>query len=175
MVAGSRSSLRRSKLRGARVEILANEPDRDRLQIRDESTKRPRYPSVADRDRLNKRRKVTDNIKVPQLTIPLRGRKPVSPRVIITQTIPIPRHDPPLPSPQTQYDQIRKIEEKARGVIQDGSRVAHDEKRSLRSHDGGSRSKSELAQYFSNYEQLLSLEPLPQGTSCFMKRVLEHN
>ncbi|KAK2758690.1 hypothetical protein FQN54_003380 [Arachnomyces sp. PD_36] len=32
-------------------------------------------------------------------------------------------------------------------------------RRSLRSHDGGSRSKSELAMYFQNYEQMLSLEP----------------
>ncbi|GAM43394.1 hypothetical protein TCE0_050f18172 [Talaromyces pinophilus] len=34
------------------------------------------------------------------------------------------------------------------------------EKRSLRSHDGGSRSRSELALYFPNYEQILSLEPV---------------
>ncbi|KAL1958059.1 hypothetical protein VTO42DRAFT_5271 [Malbranchea cinnamomea] len=33
------------------------------------------------------------------------------------------------------------------------------ERRSLRSHDGGSRSKSELASYFANYEQLLTFEP----------------
>ncbi|OJJ32051.1 hypothetical protein ASPWEDRAFT_53757 [Aspergillus wentii DTO 134E9] len=33
------------------------------------------------------------------------------------------------------------------------------ERRSLRSHDGGSRARSELALYFGNYEQLLSLEP----------------
>lgn len=37
------------------------------------------------------------------------------------------------------------------------------ERRSLRSHDGGSRSKSELAQYFPNYEQLISLEPTKTG------------
>ncbi|OKL58356.1 hypothetical protein UA08_06133 [Talaromyces atroroseus] len=34
------------------------------------------------------------------------------------------------------------------------------EKRSLRSHNGGSRSKSELALYFPNYEQIISLEPV---------------
>ncbi|KAE8382216.1 something about silencing, SAS, complex subunit 4-domain-containing protein, partial [Aspergillus bertholletiae] len=33
------------------------------------------------------------------------------------------------------------------------------ERRSLRSHDGGSRARSELALYFPSYEQLLSLEP----------------
>lgn len=33
------------------------------------------------------------------------------------------------------------------------------DKRSLRSHDGGSRSKSELALYFPNYDELVSVEP----------------
>ncbi|KAL2219014.1 something about silencing, SAS, complex subunit 4-domain-containing protein [Thermoascus aurantiacus ATCC 26904] len=37
--------------------------------------------------------------------------------------------------------------------------VVPTERRSLRSHDGGSRSRSELAQYFPNYEQMISLEP----------------
>ncbi|KAK2872164.1 hypothetical protein FQN49_002522 [Arthroderma sp. PD_2] len=41
------------------------------------------------------------------------------------------------------------------------------EKRSLRSHDGGTRpSKSELAMYFPNYEQVLSLEPVKQEFLC---------
>lgn len=37
------------------------------------------------------------------------------------------------------------------------------EKRSLRSHDGGSRSKSELALYFANYDELVSIEPKEPG------------
>jgi hypothetical protein len=37
------------------------------------------------------------------------------------------------------------------------------EKRSLRSHDGGSRSKSELAMYFPSYEQMISLQPVKTG------------
>ena len=50
---------------------------------------------------------------------------------------------------------------------QDGSEMGKkmEDKRSLRSHDGGSRSKSELAQYFANYEDLLCLEPKEQGES----------
>ena len=49
--------------------------------------------------------------------------------------------------------------------VQDGSKMGSkmEDKRSLRSHDGGSRSKSELAQYFANYEELLSLETKEQG------------
>ncbi|KAL4784714.1 something about silencing, SAS, complex subunit 4-domain-containing protein [Aspergillus varians] len=38
-------------------------------------------------------------------------------------------------------------------------RAVPEKRRSLRSHDGGSRAKSELALYFPNYDQLLSLEP----------------
>ena len=37
------------------------------------------------------------------------------------------------------------------------------DKRTLRSQDGGSRSKSELCQYFPNYEELISLEPKQVG------------
>ncbi|KAL5361720.1 something about silencing, SAS, complex subunit 4-domain-containing protein [Aspergillus floccosus] len=37
--------------------------------------------------------------------------------------------------------------------------AAPEQRRSLRSHDGASRGRSELALYFPNYEQLLSLEP----------------
>jgi hypothetical protein len=39
------------------------------------------------------------------------------------------------------------------------------DKRSLRSHDGGSRSKSELALYFPNYDELVSIEPKEPGKS----------
>ena len=37
------------------------------------------------------------------------------------------------------------------------------EKRNLRSHDGGSRSKSELALYFPNYDELVSIAPKEPG------------
>ena len=37
------------------------------------------------------------------------------------------------------------------------------DKRSLRSHDGGSRSKSELALYFHNYDEIVSIEPKVPG------------
>lgn len=44
-----------------------------------------------------------------------------------------------------------------------GGGPAVPERRSLRSHDAGARSKCELASYFSNYEQLLSLESPEPG------------
>ena len=41
---------------------------------------------------------------------------------------------------------------------------SQNDKRSLRSHDGCSRSKSELALYFPNYDELVSIEPKEPGT-----------
>ncbi|PWY71061.1 hypothetical protein BO94DRAFT_526331 [Aspergillus sclerotioniger CBS 115572] len=41
--------------------------------------------------------------------------------------------------------------------------TSREQRRSLRSHDGGSRARSELAQYFPNYEELISFEtPKPE-------------
>lgn len=48
------------------------------------------------------------------------------------------------------------------------------EKRNLRSHDGGSRSKSELALYFPNYDELVSIETKDPGLSPFLYRWLEN-
>ena len=42
---------------------------------------------------------------------------------------------------------------------------SQNDKRSLRSHDGCSRSKSELALYFPNYDELVSIEPKEPGTT----------
>ena len=48
-------------------------------------------------------------------------------------------------------------------IINTGNTLTQAEKRSLRSHDGGSRSKSELALYFPNYDELVSIEPKEPG------------
>lgn len=44
--------------------------------------------------------------------------------------------------------------------------------RSLRSHDGGSRSKSELSLYFPNYDELVSIEPKEPRISSSKSRSL---
>ena len=58
------------------------------------------------------------------------------------------------------------------GLTSDPPNVpSQNDKRSLRSHDGCSRSKSELALYFPNYDELVSIEPKEPGrTSRFMER-----
>ncbi|EEH10224.1 conserved hypothetical protein [Histoplasma capsulatum G186AR] len=55
-----------------------------------------------------------------------------------------------------------------KGGTPSSTTVVGRERRSLRSHDGGSRSKSELALYFQNYEQILSLEPVKPDTTVFL-------
>ena len=42
--------------------------------------------------------------------------------------------------------------------------AGHSERRTLRSNDGGSRSRSELSLYFPNYEELVSIEPRETGS-----------
>jgi hypothetical protein len=45
------------------------------------------------------------------------------------------------------------------------STASSQDKRSLRSHDGGSRLKSDLAIYFSNYDDIIAGVPKPAGMS----------
>ena len=68
-------------------------------------------------------------------------------------------------------------DDKIRRKIERGNRAAVDantklkppgsDQRTLRSQDGGSRSKSELALYFPNYEELISTKPKEAGQSSF--------
>ena len=50
--------------------------------------------------------------------------------------------------------------------------ASREQRRSLRSHDGGSRARSELAQYFPNYEELISFEPPKPGIPMPIQSVL---
>jgi hypothetical protein len=124
--------------------------------------KRHRASSLQERDQEHKRRKVANNLP-PPLRIPLRERAPVLPP---TSGIATPPKSLESPTPKPQYDQIRIIEEKARDSIrnQSSQTTTHDDRRKLRSEHGGSRSKTELAQYFPLFEEMLSLDPPDPGT-----------
>lgn len=67
-------------------------------------------------------------------------------------------------SQQTRVDDLAENE---------SAPAAGSERRSLRSADSGSRCKSELAQYFYNYEQIISLEDTRPGEYVSM-RLLRH-
>lgn len=145
--------------------------------------KRLRNASVSERDELQKRRRVTKSSGPPQVRIPLRGRasapdRPVSPTTAPRsgpqppqkpQPPPLLTHDSsisnsPLTSPalKPQYDQFKRIEEKAQraGKKSAFNRSFSEDKRRLRSEDGGTRAKTELAQYFPSFDDMLSLEPV---------------
>ena len=55
------------------------------------------------------------------------------------------------------------VNENATLTVQTKDVSSPNDKRSLRSHDGCSRSKSELALYFPNYDDLVSIEPKKPG------------
>jgi len=123
--------------------------------------KRNRAATLHDQQELHKRRKLGDNH-------PQKLRIPVRARAVVPKFEPAPAPELPTPAtsidsptPKPQYDQFRRVEEKARASIRDHDHedTKHDERRKLRSEHGGSRSKTELAQYFPNFEEMLSLEP----------------
>ena len=138
--------------------------------------KRTRISSISDRDHGKKRRRLSEEQKPPPLKIPVRNKvlqKGVSPQIVSQPVLPLPAEGtqtesgPPTPA-SNEYAHFQKIEKEARAYIRGvGSHLrTHDEKRSLRSHDGGSRSyRSELASYFNNFDQMISLEPPKPGKS----------
>ena len=67
----------------------------------------------------------------------------------------------PDPS-QRHNDPVVDVVEKTKTLV-NGRKDKDDGKRSLRSHDGGSRSKSELAQYFPNFDEIINPEAREKG------------
>lgn len=148
--------------------------------------KRSRITSVSDRESIQKRRRTSKETGPPPLAIPLRSRaasnvKPVSdvkvegqnrdkgrPQFVSHESqTSISSAQSPLNSPyqRPQYDQFKKIEERAQKVVRKSlnSDTAKDDKRKLRSGHGSTRSKTELAQYFPAFDDMLSLAPIDPG------------
>lgn len=138
-------------------------------------TKRSRIASISDRESLQKRRRLSKGATdgPTQVHIPLRGRnalqgannaslsketrKSYVPPPLISQDSSISNSPLNSPGARPTYDQFKRIEEKAQKVVK--KHVQHEEKRILRSEHGSTRSKTELAQYFPNFDDMLSLEP----------------
>lgn len=186
MVADSRSSLRRPTLRGHRSARSSSLPNDDTPPLLPQSgesgnvhrSKRARTSTVSAQEQELKRRRLSaQKSEIQQLRIPLRSRrgipKVVSPPSGVTPNASLPKlpvntssATKPLDSPsgKPQYDQIKIIEELAKASIQDGTlSTPQSERRKLRSEDGGSRAKTELAQYFPDFEEMLSLKPPDPG------------
>lgn len=156
MVAGS--SLRRH--RPSHPPTTDQHQDSDSISIR---TKRNRAVSIPEHQELHKRRKLANNSQPQKLRIPLRGRTGLPKSVPVPAgELPTPATSVDSPTPKAQYDQFRRVEEKARAAIRE-HKSDEDDRRKLRSEHGGSRSKTELAQYFPNFEDMLSLDPPDPG------------
>ena len=82
------------------------------------------------------------------------SRKPASPQPINGTTTPL--HN------------VQSFNNDATLTVNIKELSSQNDKRSLRSHDGCSRSKSELALYFPNYDELVSIEPKEPGTTLII-------
>ncbi|KEF60133.1 uncharacterized protein A1O9_04983 [Exophiala aquamarina CBS 119918] len=183
MVAGSRSSLRRPTLRSSEETPPLLSQSRDSGNA--VRSKRVRASTVIGQEQNLKRRRLSENNnEIPHLRIPLRSRggpKLISPAVpptgISTTDV---STNPSIgatalesPSGKPQYEQIKIIEARAKASIRGGSLApSHDDRRKLRSEDGGSRAKTELAQYFPDFEEMLSLKPVDPEALTVKTRVI---
>ncbi|KAK1143181.1 hypothetical protein N8T08_006879 [Aspergillus melleus] len=130
-------------LRGGRespdpLDTISPTTDPVRSPGRPSSVRRPApTPESAGRRRMQKTGRPSAQSPAPSSShLPTPAQTQPSPG-IAHDAPPLASADQPEPQPQQQQQQ----------------------RRSLRSHDGGSRARSELALYFPNYEQLLSFEP----------------
>lgn len=80
---------------------------------------------------------------------------------------------PTLQSPTTTYLTSQNEPDKTVIETRKLTSVNKVDQRSLRSHDGGSRFKSELALYFADYDEILTDQPKTQGTDLYCALFLD--
>lgn len=129
----------------------------------------------------NKRRKVETRTPLSRSTVVLRSGNAISPTSSKTHTVitPVITVRAPTDGPKSRHSadgSLRASSIHRDNVVTDaeagltGTIVLQKDRRSLRSHDGGSRSKSELAQYFSNWDDIISNKEREPGQSCLRSR-----
>ena len=181
MIGRSRPTTRRFNPRGHSDTPRSSRRVKEEQNLTDQTlplrSKRSRIASVSDPQRLNKKVKTENNHVLPATAIALRNRSlpgGTKPNRVVNNTEVVSL--PPTPQaaisngkPQSKSPTLPKKKTAVRRIslpASQPSRVAEqNDQRKLRSQDGVSRSKSELAMYFNNYEQMLSLEPVQQGKS----------
>ena len=172
----SRPSLRSSARRDADPESPATENPPRPSESRKGKRARPSPPGH-DSDTSSKKLRTEPHNETRKLnrqkrdvlkTLPFRSRQPLNKDNVVTQ--PKARKlDPVLIQPKNGLHLTAKEhsddESPHHGINQNipPPTPTHAGGRSLRSHAGGSRSKSELAQYFGNYDDLISIEAREPG------------
>ena len=179
MAALSRPSLRSTSQRSAGVELSATGIQRKPSTDITKNGKRTRDAALLDGDNRSSKKQKTGDLEVPRhyvarghyanCFVPPTDKPPKSVR-----SKDLTRH---TATPEQARKDVASI---GTSTVDDGntpngnvngnadqpriSVVARKvDKRSLRSQDGGSRSKSELALYFPNYDELVSIEPKSTG------------
>ena len=97
-------------------------------------------------------------------SLPIRDRSPAQ-EVVATQAGRSRKPDPPqhVNGTTTAIQNVQAFNNNGTLTVNTKDVSGHNDKRSLRSHDGCSRSRSELALYFPNYDDLVSIEPKEPG------------
>lgn len=156
-----------------------NSKDLDHKKTPTPRVKRSRVASTSEHESIQKRRRLGKSSGPPAVRIPLRGKAtldaygftsttrnaPVPPPALLTQESTVSNSPLQSPAHRPQYDQFKRIEEKAQKVVRKSlnNDEAKEDKRKLRSEHGNSRVKTELAQYFPAFDDMLSLEPTDPG------------
>lgn len=168
MGAHSRESLRRSSRRGDQAPNAGpvTETQIPSIVTLSHRTKRNRLSSISDAENLRKKRKIEHFEYPSEYKFPLRSRPNNEP----LRALPLKSGNKPVSSVQKEEISAARIpKQKTIGQIAEvklqrqPSPIKFNDKRTLRSRDGGSRSKSELSLYFTNYEQMLSLKSAKPG------------
>ena len=175
MAVQSRPSLRSSSRRNTKLE----EVPPNQTQPKTHRGKRPRAHSPGCDSNISiKKQKpspptktelLNNNSKTRALkSLPLRDK--LATKVVVTSCTPDP--DPPPDHanglPNTGLNTVIANHPLATNqnnalTVNTPNALKQTDKRNLRSHDGASRSKSELAPYFPNYDELVSIEPREPG------------
>ena len=139
-------------------------------------SKRARISSISDTQRLTKRLKTDQNNALSSFKFPLRNRRledapktkvvSVTKPVLLSSQVANAMPTSTTTHPTKSTNQISTYQKLQKDVTTNQTELVvpqQEDRRKLRSKDGGSRSKSELAMFFNNYEQMLSLEPPKPG------------
>ena len=177
MAALSRPSLRSSAQKNPDTDLPATDVDLPAKRITRRQGKRTRDTSLDNESNASSKRlknspqgprssQVRSNRSMVTKSLPIRD-KPPPPKSEVTQLVHRPRKNAAVEkrisnATQNAKEQLArpaKREISETGIVVPQKAPSPLEKRSLRSHDGGSRSKSELSLYFPNYDELISIEP----------------
>ena len=174
----SRPSLRSSARRNPDPELPATEAELVTKRLTRRQGKRTRDVSLDNESNASSKRhkqspqeptrhQTRATSKPVAKTLPFRDKPPVFPDHAVTQLVQRSRKLPAVlkqtsPDLTSVVGKKKVLSKPVNNVTSDPltQNILHSaDKRSLRSHDGGSRSKSELALYFPNYDDLISIEP----------------